>query len=632
MLTDAGFVELYNNSTNVTFDLSGWQFPELAYIFPNGSELAPGGFLVLANNEPAFAAAYGATNSVFDLFTGTLQPGQPLILLQPTGNGSNTTIVAEVAFDSVLPWPINADGTGSSLQLIDPRQDNWRVGNWAVANSGQVVSPDGLNTTASFLTPFQPLWLNEVEPNNLTGITNRAGQRTSWIEIYNPSTNTVSFSGLYLANNYTNFGQWSFPTNATIKAGQFLVVFVDGQTNLSTTNELHANFTLPSSSGSLALSRFANAQWQVLDYLNYNNLLPNYSYGSFPDGQSFVRQIFVQPTPGGTNSGSSAPPASFVPYLTAGSTYTQNFDALPDPGASSVNSANPVTINSVTYSLSNPFDFAYPVSGSGNGGLGLPSLAGWYGLASPAGLARFGATDGDQTTGGQISFGLPNSSNRALGLLATSSTGYTVFGVRLINGTSQTLNFINLQFTGEVWRQSNLAKTLSCYYLIDPTATAVFSTNATAALPALNVSIPVVAADIGGVPVDGTAPGNQTTLAVTNQLITAWPPGTALWIVWEMADSTGKAQGLAMDNLTFSASVFPADFVPPTLINQTSSGTNFVISFSSVNGLTYQLETSDTLNTNWVPVGNLISSNGNQLKFTNSLSAAQRFFRLHIFP
>ena len=28
------------------------------------------------------------------------------------------------------------------------------------------------------------------------------------------------------------------------------------------------------------------------------------------------------------------------------------------------------------------------------------------------------ATDGDQTTGGQLSFGLPNSSNRALGLLA----------------------------------------------------------------------------------------------------------------------------------------------------------------------------------------------------------------------
>ena len=108
----------------------------------------------------------------------------------------------------------------------------------------------------------------------------------------------------------------------------------------------------------------------------------------------------------------------------------------------SVNSANPVTINGVTYSLSNPFDFAFPVSASGNnGGLGLSSLAGWYGLADPTASVgtRFGATDGDQTTGGQISFGLPNSSNRALGLLATSTTGYTAFGAKFINGTSQTL-------------------------------------------------------------------------------------------------------------------------------------------------------------------------------------------------
>jgi hypothetical protein len=637
VLVDAQFLELYNNSTNIAFDLSGWQLPELAYTFPNGSELAPGGFLVLANNQPAFAAAYGATNTVFDLFTGTLQPGQPLTLIQTNGAGSSNTIVAEVAFDSVLPWPTNANGTGGSLQLIDPRQDNWRVGNWAVAtNSGRIVSPGTTNTTTASLTAFPPLWLNEVEPNNLTGITNRAGQHAPWIELYNPSTNMVSLSGLYLANNYTNFGQWLFPTNAAIKAGQFLVVFADGQTNLSTTNELHASFVLPGSSGALALSRFANAQWQVLDYLNYANLLPNYSYGSFSDGQSFVRQVFIQPTPGSTNIGSGTPPPSFVPYLTAGSLYTQNFDSLPDPGVTSVNTANPVTINGITYSLSNPFDLAFPTSASGNnGGLGLPSLAGWYGLANPAASvgARFGATDGDQTTGGQISFGLPNSSNRALGLLATSSTGYTMFGVRLINGTRQTLNFMNLQFTGEVWRQSNLAKTLSCYYFVDPTGTVALSTNATAFLPNLNVSIPVVSADVGGVAVDGTAPGNQVNLAVTNQLIADWPPGAALWLVWELADPAGKAQGLAIDNLSFSVTVFPAGFVAPSLTTQTAAGTNFAFSCASVTGLAYQIEFNNNLSTtNWTPLGGSISGTGSPLTFTINATNAQRFFRVRVLP
>ena len=169
-------------------------------------------------------------------------------------------------------------------------------------------------------------------------------------------------------------------------------------------------------------------------------------------------------------------------------------------------------------------------SATGNtGGLGLAALAGWYGLADPTASVgtRFGATDGDQTTGGQISFGLPNSSNRALGLLATSTTGYTAIGAKFINNTGATLHYINLQVTGEVWRQSNLPKTLECYYLIDPTATAPMSTQATAFLPAFNVSFPTVSGDVGGVAVDGTAPANQINLAVTNQPITNWPPGAA---------------------------------------------------------------------------------------------------------
>ncbi len=56
---------------------------------------------------------------------------------------------------------------------------------------------------------------------------------------------------------------------------------------------------------------------------------------------------------------------------------------------------------------------------------------------------------------------------------------------------------------------------------------------------------------------DGTPALNQTNLSVINQTITNWPPGAALWLVWQMTDSTGKAQGLGMDNLSFSANTAP---------------------------------------------------------------------------
>ena len=620
-VSNAEFVELYNTSASTAFDLSGWRFPELGYIFPNGSILAPTNYLVLAANGVAFAAAYGATNPVFDTFSGTLSAiGGTLTLSTSSG-----VTVTKVKYASQLPWPVNASGSGASLQLIDPHQDNWRVGNWSAVPAK--TTPDAVNSVASSLTPFPSLWLNELQADNLTGITNHAGQHAGWAELYNPGTNRVSLSGLYLANNYTNLLQWAFPANASINGGQFMVIFADALTNLSTTNELHAGFVLPSGSGSLALTRLAgNGQPQVLDYIDYQNIYPNNSYGSFPDGQSFSRQEFFAATPGAANNGTAGPPASFVDYTVPGSVYTQNFDALPDPGAASVNSANTVTINGVTYSLANPYDFAYPALPSGSsGGLGLQPLAGWYG--SSALETRFGASAGDQTTGGQNSFGVAGSGDRALGLLATSTTGGTAFGVRFINGTTLPLNRLNLQFTGELWRQSDKPKTLQCYYVVDTTGTSPFPATATAFLPALNVSFPTLSAATGGVAVDGTSPLNQTNLSVLDQAITNWPPGAALWLVWQMTDATGKAQGLGIDNVRFSASI-PL----PVPLRAQAAGANLFLNWPGAAGQTYQLEYKNNLTDPvWTAMGNPITGTGGTLALTNHVGAsAQRFFRVRL--
>ncbi|HYG34664.1 MAG TPA: lamin tail domain-containing protein, partial [Clostridia bacterium] len=189
------------------------------------------------------------------------------------------------------------------------------------------ATPGAANSAYLPQAPFPTLWINELQTVNLTGITNSAGQRTAWLEIYNPSSSTVALNGLYLANNYTNLGQWAFPANATISPRQFKVIFADGQTNLSTLNELHTSFSLPSGGGVVTLSRInTNGQFQVLDYLSYTNFGANRSYGSFADGQSFTRQEFYYPTPGGTNNGSSAPLTVAINEWMAGNTLT-----IPNP-------------------------------------------------------------------------------------------------------------------------------------------------------------------------------------------------------------------------------------------------------------------------------------------------------------
>jgi hypothetical protein len=621
----AEYVELYNVATAISFDLSGWKIQGLSYTFPPGSILTPGSFLLLTSNRAAFAAAYGATINVFDTTDlSGLAGGQTLTLLD-----GGTNIVSKVRFQPSAPWPIGADGLGSSLQLVDARQDNWRAGNW-VANFPPISrSPGSANLGRVGLPPFPTLWINEVQPENITGITNSVGQHTGWLEIFNPSSNSVSLAGLSLANSYTNLAQWSFPAGSAVAPGQFLTVFADGLTNLSTTNELHANFVLSPNSGSVALTRFYNNQPQVLDFVDYTNLPANASYGSLPDGQSFDRQVFFHSTPGGPNDGTALGPDSYVSYATEGATYSQSFDALPVPGSVSVNCANPVIIGGVTYSLSNPYGFAEGVVGTGgSGGLGISDLAGWYGTA---GLdAKFGASAGDQTTGGQISFGAGDG-NRALGLLATSSSGPTAFGVKFINQTTNTLRFINARATGQLWRQSNLPKTLQAFYSIDPTATNSFPPGGNGLLPGLDINFTTDNTAVGGLAVDGTSAMNQSTVRVADQEIADWPPGAALWLVWQMVDATGKAQGLAIDDFTFSATGQSAN--QPVPVGVRTVGADMILSWSSSIGQTYQLEYTDDLATGlWISLGSPQAGDGTLLSVTNAPAQGQRFFRLQVVP
>jgi hypothetical protein len=148
----------------------------------------------------------------------------------------------------------------------------------------------------------------------------------------------------------------------------------------------------------------------------------------------------------------------------------------------------------------------------------------------------------------------------------------------------------------------------------------------------LNVSFPVDPAAAGGLAVDGTAGINQTNLNLVNQVIADWPPGAALWLVWQMNDATGKAQGLAIENLSFSAFAQPALLGVPVTFEVTA--TNLVLSWAGVPGAVYQVEYKDDLRASaWTALGPPITGAGAVLGFTNGLSlSAHRFYRLSILP
>jgi hypothetical protein len=155
------------------------------------------------------------------------------------------------------------------------------------------------------LPPFPPVWLNEVLPNNATGIADRLGEREPWIELFNAGADSAALAGYYLTDNYADLTKWAFPASSTVSPGQFLLVWADAEPGEQTSGEWHTSFRLNPSAGSLALVRLQNGQPAVVDYVDYSVASADQSYGASVDGEPDTRRALSEPTPRSPNSSSA---------------------------------------------------------------------------------------------------------------------------------------------------------------------------------------------------------------------------------------------------------------------------------------------------------------------------------------
>jgi hypothetical protein len=169
-------------------------------------------------------------------------------------------------------------------------------------------SPGRSNFAADTLPAGYPaLWLNEVSPYNEHGPTDAQGERDPWLELYNAGMTPIDLTGMYLSDSYAALDRWAFPAGSRIGAGEFLVVWADGEPETSSSSRWHTTFRLQPTEGSVVLSRRLGTEWQILDYLNYTGLKQDEAYGAVPDGQPFERLVLSFPTPGAPNNGTSRP-------------------------------------------------------------------------------------------------------------------------------------------------------------------------------------------------------------------------------------------------------------------------------------------------------------------------------------
>jgi hypothetical protein len=325
------FVELHNRSSTTPFDLSGFVFKGLGYTFPPGSIIAPNSYLVLVKNRTEFAASFGAGVPIFDEFPGRLDnAGETLRLVKPGATPDQDVRITDVSYLDHAPWPTDADGKGSSLQLIDPAQDNWRVGNWGAmpTNAANRFTPGAANANRATLTPFPTVWLNEVLPNNVSSATDNAGEREPFIELYNSGATAVNLAGFFLTDTYTNLTKWQFPAGTTLGPARFLTVWADGESAETAPGHPHTSFRLNPTNGSVALVRLQGTgnTPAVMDFADYADLFPNRSVGLIADGNVRDRRPNYFPTPGASNN-----PAAPAVNVVINEFMAQNNSTIADP-------------------------------------------------------------------------------------------------------------------------------------------------------------------------------------------------------------------------------------------------------------------------------------------------------------
>ncbi|NIP96664.1 MAG: lamin tail domain-containing protein [Akkermansiaceae bacterium] len=162
---ESEFVEIMNISGQIV-PLAGAEVSGIGFVFETGTPaLDPGGIVVLSEIDPAaFRAAYNvpAEVAVYGPCPGRLDNGGERVRLrlpETTGVAGEPDLL--VAVDTVIysddaPWPVSADGSGNSLERVDPLAYGGEPLNWRdSSNSGGtpgIAGPPSTDWRSAFFT------------------------------------------------------------------------------------------------------------------------------------------------------------------------------------------------------------------------------------------------------------------------------------------------------------------------------------------------------------------------------------------------------------------------------------------------------------------------------------------------
>jgi predicted outer membrane repeat protein len=172
------------------------------------------------------------------------------------------------------------------------------------------------------------------------------------------------------------------------------------------------------------------------------------------------------------------------------------------------------------------------------------TISGWY-----ATRTSYSAGAGTNNTGGLYSFGT-TAGDRALGSIASASTGTIYYGLRLQNNTGSPITKLQVSYTGEQWRNaSNISEQqLKFSYQTGSTLTSL-TTGTWTPVTSLDFTGPVATTSIAAL--NGNQIANRVVITpVIFNLATPIANGEEIILRWEDIDDGGNDHGLAIDDVS----------------------------------------------------------------------------------
>lgn len=275
------WAELYNPGGE-DVDLSGWGLSdtvsEVKWVFPSGTVLPAGGYLVVYCSGQADGSGEGALHASFKLSAQK----DVLVLTNPAGQVVDQAELVEITDTHSLGRTPEDTAQWVDFELPTPGFVN--------DESGRAQYMSSMEDASSGLL------INELQANNVTTLPGENGEYPDWLELYNPTAADVDISGWGLTDNPLKPLKWRFPEGTKIKSGELLLVLCTGQVDTQTEGTLQASFRL---SGYRDTVLFTNARGRTVDEVSFAEVPADASYGRSEEGGSW--QVMTQPTPGFPN-------------------------------------------------------------------------------------------------------------------------------------------------------------------------------------------------------------------------------------------------------------------------------------------------------------------------------------------